>query len=173
MAPAEQAKHIGEAWERLPKKPNRQVCFHVVDPDGAVDDFTLGAHVPRLADADVDLIHTLWLDATKRGGVEDLHHKEIVTVALARLAEDLRGPGREKTIDGVAGAGWVSRPATTRRPACPDTDTSGRPRSFRDLLFGRPLATDEEGEQRVGCSPASRCSASTRSAPRPTGRRPR
>ena len=57
-------------------------------PNGTVDDFNLGAHVPRLADADVDLIHTLWLDATKEGGVEDLHHKEIVTVALARLAEE-------------------------------------------------------------------------------------
>ena len=31
---------------------------------GTVDDFTLGAHAPTLADADVDLIHHLWLDVT-------------------------------------------------------------------------------------------------------------
>ena len=99
MEPEEQAKHIGEAWERLPKKPNRQVTFHVVDPSGALDEFTLGAHVPKLADADVDLIHTLWLDATKEGGVEDLHHREIVTVALARLAEEMKGPGRQATLE--------------------------------------------------------------------------
>jgi amino acid transporter len=101
MEPEEQAKHIGEAWERLPKKPNRQVIFHVVDPSGALDEFTLGAHVPKLADADVDLIHTLWLDATQEGGVEDLHHKEIVTVALARLAEELKGAQRQATLERI------------------------------------------------------------------------
>jgi hypothetical protein len=99
MAPEEQARHIGEAWERLPKKPNRQVSVHVVDPNGALDEFTLGAHVPKLADADVDLIHTLWLDATREGGVEDLHHREIVTVALARLAEEMKGPDRQETLE--------------------------------------------------------------------------
>jgi hypothetical protein len=99
MTPDEQAKHIGDAWERLPKKPTRQVTIHVVDPDGTVDDFTLGAHAPTLASTDVDLIHNLWLDASKRGGVEDLHHREVVTVALARLAEDLRGPARQDTLE--------------------------------------------------------------------------
>jgi amino acid transporter len=99
MTPDEQAKHIGDAWERLSKKPNRQVTIHVVDSAGTVDDFTLGAHAPTLANADVDLIHNLWLDASKRGGVEDLHHREVVTVALARLAEDLRGPARQDTLE--------------------------------------------------------------------------
>ena len=39
MAADEQAKQIGEAWERLPKKPNRQVTIHVVDPAGTVERF--------------------------------------------------------------------------------------------------------------------------------------
>ena len=99
MEPDDQAKQIGDAWERLPKKPNRQVCFHVVDPDGTVHDFYLGAHVPKLADADIDLIHALWLDATNRGGIEDLHHREIVTVALARLAEEMKGAERVETLE--------------------------------------------------------------------------
>jgi amino acid transporter len=99
MAPDDQAKQIGDAWERLPKKPNRQVTFHVVDANGTSIEFTLGAHVPKLADADIDLIHALWLDATKEGGVEDLHHREIVTVALARLAEELKGPDRARTLE--------------------------------------------------------------------------
>ena len=99
MAPDEQAKQIGDAWERLPRKPSRQVTIHVVDPDGTMHDFTLGAHAPALADADVDLIHNLWLDVSKSGGVEDLHHREIVTVALARLAEELKGPSRRETIE--------------------------------------------------------------------------
>jgi len=52
-----------------------------------------------LADADIDLIHALWLDATKDGGVEGLHHKEIVTVALARLAEEMKGAGRTDALE--------------------------------------------------------------------------
>jgi amino acid transporter len=99
MTPEDQAKHIGDAWERLPKKPNRQVCFHVVDPDGAVRDFYLGAHVPKLADTDIDLIHALWLDARTEGDIEDVHHREIVTLALARLAEDMKGPKRKEALD--------------------------------------------------------------------------
>ena len=110
MEPVEQARFIGEAWERLAKKPNRQVSFHVVDPNGAEAAFTLGAHVPKLADADVDLIHTLWLDATGEGGIEALHHHEIVTVALARLAEDLKGSGREDAL------ARIRRLPGTRRP---------------------------------------------------------
>ena len=42
-----------------------------------------------------------------------------------------------------------------------------------DLLFGKTLASDEEGEQRVGVLSAFRCSGSTRSVPRRTARRPR
>jgi amino acid transporter len=103
IMPVDQAKHIGDAWERLPKKPNRQVCFHVVDTDGAVHDFNLGAHVPRLTDADVDRIHALWLDATKEHGMEDLHHKEVVTVALARLAEEMNGAGRIAVLERMRG----------------------------------------------------------------------
>ena len=64
MEPADQARYIGDAWERLPRKPTRPVCFHVVDQDGTLHDFKLGAHAPTLTDADVDMIHTLWLDAT-------------------------------------------------------------------------------------------------------------
>jgi amino acid transporter len=101
MEPEAQAKQIGEAWERLPKQPNRQVTFHVVDPDSTLADFNLGAHVPKLADADIDLIHTLWLDATNEGGVDDLHHREIVTVALARLAEEMKGAGRQDALDRI------------------------------------------------------------------------
>ena len=62
-------------------------------------DYNLGAHVPRLTDADIDMIHALWLDATNRGGIEELHHREVVTVALARLAEEMRGAERVETLE--------------------------------------------------------------------------
>ncbi|HKC65422.1 MAG TPA: APC family permease, partial [Pyrinomonadaceae bacterium] len=101
MTPEEQAKRIGEAWETLSNRPKRQVSFHVVEPDGRVDDFNLGAHAPKLADEDVELIHRLWLDVTKESGLNDLHHREIVALALARLAEEIKGKERKRMIDGM------------------------------------------------------------------------
>ncbi|HYX42276.1 MAG TPA: hypothetical protein VE821_11290, partial [Pyrinomonadaceae bacterium] len=98
MSPEEQAKRMGEAWERLANKSKRQVAFHVVSPDGALQEFYLGAHAPRLSDEDVDLIHKLWLDATHEHGMEEFHHREIVNVALARLAEEMRGAGRTEIL---------------------------------------------------------------------------
>lgn len=99
MTAEEQAKRIGEAWERLPNKPKRQVCFHVVEPDNRVDDFDIGAHAPKLADEDVNLIHKLWLDVTQERGLDDLHHKEIVTTALANLEEQVNSKGRQAILD--------------------------------------------------------------------------
>jgi len=99
MTAEEQAKRIGEAWERLPNKPKRQVCFHVVEPDNQIDDFDIGAHAPKLADEDVNLIHKLWLDVTQERGLDDLHHKEIVTTALANLEEQVNSKGRQAILD--------------------------------------------------------------------------
>src|SRR5437588_10346711 len=48
MTPEEQARKVGEAWEALPSKPNQQVCFRVIEPDGRVHNFYLGAHAPGL-----------------------------------------------------------------------------------------------------------------------------
>ena len=98
MQPEEQAKRIGAAWERLPHKPKRQVVFHVVAPDGTAQEFHLGAHAPRLSGEDVDLIHKLWLEVTHEHDMEDFHHGEIVTVALARLTEEMRGGGRTQML---------------------------------------------------------------------------
>ncbi len=99
MSPADQAKRIGEAWEALPQKPQRQICFRVVDPNGTTHDFYLGAHAPQLGDEDVNVIHKLWLDVTHAAGGEAAHHKEIVTVALARLEEDLKGDERHRILE--------------------------------------------------------------------------
>lgn len=99
MNPEEQAKQLGEAWERLPNRPKRQVCFHVVEPEGQLDEFDLGAHPPKLADDDINLIHKLWLDVTKELGMEDFRHREIVTAALGRLAEELKGQERKEILD--------------------------------------------------------------------------
>ncbi|HEX3558663.1 MAG TPA: APC family permease, partial [Pyrinomonadaceae bacterium] len=101
MTPEEQARRLGEAWESLPHKPSQQVCFRVVEPDGRVSDFYLGAHAPHLSDDDINLIHRLWLDVTHEEGGADAHHKEIVAVALARLEDDLKGKGRRGVLEQI------------------------------------------------------------------------
>jgi hypothetical protein len=98
MSPEEQAKRLGEAWEALPSKPQHEVCFRVVEPGGETRDFYLGAHAPPLAEDDIDAIHKLWLDVTRERDGEHACHKEIVTVALARLAEDLKGNERKNVL---------------------------------------------------------------------------
>jgi hypothetical protein len=117
MTPEEQAKHLGEAWERLPNKPSREVCFHVVEPDGRVDEFHLGAHAPKLSGEEINLIHRLWLDVTREGEWEGVHHRDIVAVALARLEEDLHGRARRRVMEQVR--------ATARTESRPSDDEEG------------------------------------------------
>jgi amino acid transporter len=97
ISPQEQARRLGEAWERLPMRPRRQVRFRVITPDGKIQEFSLGAHAPPLTDADVNLIHQLWLDAA-RDTEGELHHRDIVTVALGRLERELQGPDRGSVL---------------------------------------------------------------------------
>src|SRR5258705_755358 len=46
LTPREQARRFGRAWEKLPTKPQRQIRFVVIDPDGEMHEFPLRAHVP-------------------------------------------------------------------------------------------------------------------------------
>lgn len=94
MTPEEQARRIGHAWDTLPETPKHTLRYRVVEPDGQVRDFYLGAHAPHLTEMDIDLIHRLWLDITERGGAEGVHHRDVVALALSRLAEELQGPAR-------------------------------------------------------------------------------
>ncbi len=81
----EQAYLMGQAWEALPE-PKRQFNFCVVDPDGGVKLFYIGPHAPALSPQDVQLVHRLWLNMRRDPTAGDLHHSDIITYALTRLA---------------------------------------------------------------------------------------
>ena len=81
----EQAFHMGQAWEALPE-PKRQFNFYVVGPDGDTKVFFIGPHAPALSPDDVQLVHRLWLNMRRDPSVSDLHHSDIITFALTRLA---------------------------------------------------------------------------------------
>ncbi len=81
----EQAYHLGQAWEALPE-PKRQFNFYVIDSTGQSKVFYIGPHAPNLSPDDVQLVHRLWLNMRRDPSVSDLHHSDIITYALTRLA---------------------------------------------------------------------------------------
>src|SRR5262249_23005065 len=97
MPPREQARLLGEAWERIPEAKSRQMRLVVHRPDGGREAFSLGVHWPDMAAADLDLIHELWLNAYRTIG-PSVHHRDIVTAALQEFADELKGPRRESAL---------------------------------------------------------------------------
>ncbi len=87
MSAQEQAYHVGQAWETLPE-PKRQFTFYVIMPDGKDQSFHIGPHAPTLQGEDVQLVHRLWLNFRRDPEMQGLHHSDIVTYALTRLATE-------------------------------------------------------------------------------------
>jgi len=85
MTAEDQAFHLGQAWEALPE-PKRQFNFYVISPDGETKVFYIGPHAPTLGPDDVQLVHRLWLNMRRDPAMQDLHHSDIITYALTRLA---------------------------------------------------------------------------------------
>ncbi len=85
MSAEQQAYHLGQAWEALPE-PKRQFNFYVVAPDGQVKVFYIGPHAPALSPDNVQLVHRLWLNMRRDPSLQELHHSDIITFALSRMA---------------------------------------------------------------------------------------
>jgi amino acid transporter len=81
----QQAFHLGQAWEALPGQ-KRQFNFYVVAPDGQVKVFYIGPHAPALSADNIQLVHRLWLNMRRDPSLQELHHSDIITYALTRLA---------------------------------------------------------------------------------------
>jgi hypothetical protein len=97
MSPDEQARRAGQAWERLPE-PRPSVSFEIVLTDDESRFYNLGPHPPRLWPEDVELAHQLWLQLSERFGAR-LHHRDIVGVALRRMAGDLTSERAGELLD--------------------------------------------------------------------------
>lgn len=95
----ELARLIGRAWERLPE-PRHPFSLEVISPDRPPIFVNLGPHPPRLWPEDVDRLHALWLQLTD--GEEfgsELHHRDIVGLALRRFERDLASEKRQEVIE--------------------------------------------------------------------------
>jgi amino acid transporter len=85
MTAEDQAFHMGQAWEALPQ-PKRQFNFYVISQTGEAKVFYIGPHAPNLSPDDVQLVHRLWLNMRRDPSMQDLHHSDIITYSLTRLA---------------------------------------------------------------------------------------
>jgi Amino acid permease len=93
----EQAKLTGDAWERLPE-PRPRLTLEVCAPDGAVREYFLGPHTPRMRPQDVELMHKLWLTITADPRFAGAHHYHIVALALEELQRELTTEQRTQLL---------------------------------------------------------------------------
>jgi hypothetical protein len=98
MTASEQARHMGEALERLSQKPSGVVTFRIIHPDGSDEEYSLGVHLPRLTSADLRLIHQLWLEVGKVEGIAHIHHRDVVAVGLTLLSKNLKSSKRSEIL---------------------------------------------------------------------------
>jgi amino acid transporter len=97
MTREEQARRLGEAWESAGLY-NRGLTLELIDRQRKSYFFDIGPHPPRLWPVDIGRLHELWLKLTRDKFGSELHHRDIVGVALQRLDRDLIDPTKEEDV---------------------------------------------------------------------------
>jgi magnesium transporter len=129
LSAADQARLLGEAWERAEKTGEQKLRLVIHHHSGRTDAFHLGAHPPELSPHDLDLIHQVWLDAVKAIGPH-VHHHDIVRAALTQMEQKLTGPERDQALDAIR---QVARPADELAAAVRAADYA----RLRDIVRNR------------------------------------
>ncbi len=98
LSPEEQARQVGQAWEQLPE-PRRGMTLEILNGNAPML-FSLGPHPPRLWPSDIVLVHKLWQELSDSPDIGSrLHHRDVVSVALQRLDEQLHSHERGEVLD--------------------------------------------------------------------------
>ena len=95
---ADEARIAGLAWEALPD-PKPQLTLEIYTPGRQEHIFYLGPHAPRLTSKEVDLLHGIWLDLSNEVAPEELHHHDVVHLALDELRKNMRDGRRPEILD--------------------------------------------------------------------------
>ncbi|MBZ5585048.1 MAG: APC family permease [Acidobacteriia bacterium] len=89
LTPSEQGSQVGYYWEKLPEpRPTLSLEIVLADQTNSIF-FNLGPHPPRLWPEDIELAHNLWLELIAKGPGSKLHHRDVISVALRRMNEEL------------------------------------------------------------------------------------
>jgi hypothetical protein len=97
---ADQARLLGDAWERAEKPAPLDVRLVIHHRSGRAESYLLGAHPPSLTPSDLSLIHRVWLDAAKAVGPH-VHHHDVVRAALTQMEKQLTGPERDQALAAI------------------------------------------------------------------------
>ena len=101
LTPSEQGAEVGRYWEQLPE-PRPSLSLEIVlENQKDLVFFNLGPHPPRLWPEDIDLVHRLWLELSARGPGAKLHHRDVVSVALRRMADELNSNKAPEVVSDV------------------------------------------------------------------------
>ena len=101
LTPSEQGAQVGGYWEKLPEPRPSLSLELVLEDQKDVVFFNLGPHPPRLWPEDIDLVHRLWLELSARGPGSKLHHRDVLSVALRRMAAELQSPRAPEVVEDV------------------------------------------------------------------------
>jgi hypothetical protein len=84
----EQARLIGDAWEKLgDQRPQFNLEIHM--PNGDKVYKVLGPHAPNLTANEVNLLHRLWLRFSDALAPQEMHHHDVVHFALEEVQKEL------------------------------------------------------------------------------------
>ncbi len=93
----EQAREIGDAWEKLgDPKPQFNLEIHL--PNGDKVYKVLGPHAPNLTANEVNYLHRLWLRFSEQLGGYELHHHDVVHFALEEVQKELEEGHEEEVV---------------------------------------------------------------------------
>jgi amino acid transporter len=99
-AVVDEARMAGLAWEALPET-RPQLTLEIYSPAGQEHVFYLGPHAPRLTTKEVDLLHGIWLELSNEVAPEELHHHDVVHIALEELRRNIQDGRRQEIIDAL------------------------------------------------------------------------
>jgi magnesium transporter len=124
----DQARLLGDAWERAAKPSALDVRLVVHHPRGTAAAYHLGAHAPALRQQDFEQIHRLWLDVARAVGPR-VRHGDVVRAALMHMEQDLNGPDRDAVLEIVAN---LARPADRIAALIRERDFGGLRNALRN-----------------------------------------
>jgi len=93
----DEARIAGLAWEALPE-PRPHLTLEIHTPGGQEHIFYLGPHAPRLTSKEIDLLHGIWLELSNEVAPEELHHHDVVHIALEELRKNIVNGRREEIV---------------------------------------------------------------------------
>jgi amino acid transporter len=101
LTPSEQGEQVGRYWEQLPE-PRPSLSLEIIlENQKDIVFFNLGPHPPRLWPEDIDLVHRLWLELSRQGPGSKLHHRDVVSVALRRMNDELHSNRAGEVLEDV------------------------------------------------------------------------